>query len=87
MSYAVCRMQNMKSYDLKGMQFHNQLERESKMNFDVNVSKKHLNYDIVNENPIDYNKWVKEIIDSRREGSMITSKDAVLVNELLVTSN
>ncbi|WP_201024470.1 plasmid recombination protein, partial [Sporosarcina koreensis] len=39
MSYAVCRMQKMKYHDLKGIQFHNQRERESKTNPDIDKDK------------------------------------------------
>ncbi|CAI3335101.1 tyrosine-type recombinase/integrase [Enterococcus cecorum] len=35
MSYAVCRMQKVKSAGLKGMQFHNQRERKSRTNDDT----------------------------------------------------
>src|SRR5699024_11263643 len=35
MSYAVCRMQKVKSAGLKGMQFHNQRERKSRTNDDI----------------------------------------------------
>jgi hypothetical protein len=87
MSFAVCRMQKMKSYDLKGMQFHNQRERESKTNHEIDKSRCHLNYDLVNPEKIDYNKRVKEIIEIQKTGKRQTRKDAVLVNELLVTSD
>ena len=87
MSYAICRMQKMKSHDLKGMQFHNQRERESKTNPDIDKDRIHLNYDLVNAEKIDYNKQVKEIIESQKTGTRKTRKDAVLVNELLVTSD
>lgn len=87
MSYAVCRMQKLKAFDLKGIQFHNQRERESKTNFDIDKSKSSLNYDLVNDGPIDYNERVKEIIDSQKVGDRKTRKDAVVVNELLVTSD
>ncbi|MCK2006104.1 plasmid recombination protein [[Brevibacterium] frigoritolerans] len=87
MSYAVCRMEKMKSHDLKGMQFHNQRERESKTNPDIDKSKSGLNYDLVNPEKIDYNKRVKEIIENQKTGTRKTRKDAVLVNELLVTSD
>src|SRR5699024_12099967 len=36
---------------------------------------------------IDYNERVKEIIESQKTGTRKTRKDAVLVNELLVTSD
>src|SRR5699024_1511701 len=78
MSYAVCRMQKVKSAGLKGMQFHNQRERESRTNED---------YDLQNDENINYNERVKDIIDSQKTGTRKTRKDAVLVNELLVTSD
>lgn len=87
MSFAVVRMAKMKSHDLKGMQFHNQREKESKTNPDIDKSKNHLNYDLHNSGPIDYNKRVKEIINSQKVSERKTRKDAVLVNELLVTSD
>ncbi len=77
----------MKSHDLKGMQFHNQRERESKTNPDIDKERSHLNYDLVNPDKIDYNKRVKEIIESQKMGTRKTRKDAVLVNELLITSD
>lgn len=87
MSFAVCRMEKMKSHDLKGMQFHNQRERESKTNPDIDSDRSDLNYDLVNPEKIDYNKRVKEIIENQKTGTRKTRKDAVLVNELLVTSD
>ena len=87
MSFAVVRMQKMKSHDLKGIQFHNQRERESKTNEDIDPDRTHENYDLVNDEPIDYNERVKEIIESQKVGTRKTRKDAVLVNELLVTSD
>lgn len=80
-------MQKMKSHDLKGIQFHNQRERESKTNSDIDKERSHKNYDFVNDENIDYNERVKEIIESQKTGSRKTRKDAVLVNELLVTSD
>ncbi|CWU68968.1 Plasmid recombination enzyme [Listeria monocytogenes] len=77
----------MKSHDLKGIQFHNQRERESKTNSDIDKERSHKNYDFVNDENIDYNERVKEIIESQKTGSRKTRKDAVLVNELLVTSD
>ena len=87
MSYAVVRMQKMKSHALKGMQFHNQRERESKTNPDIDEERTHENYDLKNDTNIDYNERVKEIIESQKTGTRKTRKDAVLVNELLVTSD
>lgn len=87
MSYAVVRMVKLKSHDLKGIQFHNQRERDSKTNLDIDKSKSELNYDLLNSTKIDYNKRVKEIIETQKEGTRKIRKDAVLVNEFLVTSD
>nr|AFX82605.1 putative recombinase/mobilization protein [Planococcus citreus] len=86
-SFAVVRMQKMKSPDLKGMQFHNQRERESRTNPDIDPDRAHLNYDLLHQEKIDYNQQVKAIIESQKVSERKTRKDAVLVNELLVTSD
>lgn len=87
LSFAVVRMIKLKSHDLKGIQFHNQREKESKTNIDIDKSKSAFNYDLINSNKIDYNKQVKKIIESQKEGTRKIRKDAVLVNEFLVTSD
>src|SRR5699024_8586616 len=87
MSYAVVRMQKMKSHDLKGIQFHNQRERERKTNDDIDEELSDEKYDLANNENIDYKERVKEIIESQKTGTRKTRKDAVLVNELLVTSD
>src|SRR5699024_8989981 len=76
-----------KSAGLKGMQFHNQRERESRTNEDIDRERTHENYDLQNDENINYNERVKDIIDSQKTGTRKTRKDAVLVNELLVTSD
>lgn len=87
MSFAVCRMVKMKSHDLKGVQFHNQRERESKTNQDIDKELSKENYDLVNEGNINYNEHVKQIIESQKTGTRKTRKDAVLVNEFVLTSD
>src|SRR5699024_12777063 len=74
-----------KSAGLKGMQFHNQRERESRTNEDIDRERTHENYDLQNDENINYNERVKDIIESQKTGTRKTRKDAVLVNELLVT--
>lgn len=87
LSYAVVRMAKMKSHDLKGIQFHNQRERESRTNPDIDKEKTKENYDLINAANINYNERVKEIIESQKTDTRKTRKDAVLVNELIVTSD
>src|SRR5699024_7480525 len=69
MSYAVCRMQKVKSAGLKGMQLHNQRERESRTNEDIDRERTHENYDMQNDENINYNEIVKDIIDSQKIGT------------------
>src|SRR5699024_5275228 len=87
MSYAVCSMHKVKSHGLKDMQCHNQRERESRTNEDIDRKRTHENYELQNDKNINYNERVKDIIDSQKTGTRKTRKDAVLVNELLVTSD
>src|SRR5690625_7835456 len=87
MSYAVCRMQKVKSAGVKSMQFHKQRERESRTNEDIDRERTHENYDLQNDENINYNERVKDIIDSQKKGTRKTRKDPVIVNELLVTSD
>src|SRR5699024_8862845 len=65
----------------------NQRERESKTNDDIDKERSHENYDLKNDENINYNERVKDIIDSQKIGTRKTRKDAVLVNELLITSD
>src|SRR5699024_6550568 len=62
-------------------------ERESKTNDDMDKVRSHENYDLKNDENINYNERVKDIIDSQKTGTRKTRKDAVLVNELLITSD
>lgn len=87
MSYAVVHMQKIKSPALKGMQIHHQRERESKTNPDIDEDRSKQNYDLANDENIDFTKRVNEIIESQKKGTRKTRKDAVLVNELLITSD
>src|SRR5699024_7306064 len=87
MSYAVCRMQKVKSAGLKGMQFHNQRERESRTNEDIDRERTHENDDLQNDENINDHGRGNDRVDSQKTGTRKTREDAVLVNELLVTSD
>ena len=87
MSFAVSRMIKMKANDLKGMQYHNQRERESKTNADIEKSKTNLNYDLVNSEKISFTSKVNEIIEEQKTGSRKIRKDAVVVCEWVITSD
>src|SRR5699024_12666454 len=82
MSYAVCRMQKVKSAGLKGMQFHNQRERESGTNEDIDRERTHEKYDLQNDENINNNERVKDIIETKKTGTRKTRKEAFPENEL-----
>src|SRR5699024_7726321 len=75
MRYAVSSTKNVTAAGRKSLQSHTQREPT------------HENYDLQNDENINYNERVKDIIDSQKTGTRKTRKDAVLVNELLVTSD
>lgn len=87
MSFAVVHMQKIKSPALKGIQIHHQREKESHTNPDIDDERSHENYDLVNNQDVEFHERVKEIIESQKVGTRKTRKDAVLVNELLITSD
>jgi len=86
-SKLVCRMQKVKKNDVKGYQIHNQRERESKTNPDINPDLSHLNRDYINgEHTIYMEKW-KGIFESQNESKRALRKDAVYFNEFVVGSD
>ena len=87
MSMVVARMQKMKSGNLTGSQKHNQREFKNHTNKNIDSEKEHLNYDLVNQEKINYLEKANEIIDSQKVSNRATRKDAVLVNEWIITSN
>lgn len=87
MSKMVARMEKMKSGNLQGIQRHNQRETENHSNPDIDISRSHLNYDLVNDEPVNYREQVKNIIDSQRISQRAVRKDAVLVDEWIITSD
>jgi hypothetical protein len=52
-NFAVIHMKKFKEQEVKGMQIHNQREKESHSNFDIDKSHSPLNYDLLNDFPID----------------------------------
>ena len=87
MSFSVVHMQKIKSAGIKGMQFHNQRERESRTNEDIDKEKSQLNYDLKNVKDIDFNKRVNEIIKDEVITTRAIRKDAVKMCNFLVTSD
>jgi hypothetical protein len=80
-------MQKLKQSAIKGMQIHNQREKESQTNPDIDGSRSHLNYDLVNPMPIDYNEKVNKMIYEGVATGKTIRKDAVKLASFLVTSD
>lgn len=73
--------------DVKGIQIHNQREKESHTNHDIEKGRTHFNYDLHNNSHIDYLKAVKEKIEQNVETNRAIRKDAVVMCEFVVTSD
>ncbi|MGK0724687.1 MobV family relaxase [Aerococcus urinaeequi] len=86
MAYAVARMQKMKVGNLKGIENHNKRKTKNHTNQDIDVTKSHLNYDLV-ESSGTYHKDIMGYINKNKASTRAVRKDAVVVNEWLVTSS
>lgn len=87
MSYAVLHMQKLKQPAIKGIQIHNQREKESHTNGDIDESRKHLNYDLVNQSNVDYDEKINKRIEEGVTTGKTIRKDAVKVASFMVTSD
>lgn len=87
MSKIAARMAKMKAENLGGIQRHNQRETENHSNKDIDSERSKLNYDLVNPEPVNYHEKVLEIINSQRLSKRAIRKDAVLVDEWIITSD
>lgn len=80
-------MEKYKSTDVKGLQLHNQREKESLTNMDIDRERSLLNYDLLNDSLIDYNERIQREIDERYTGTKKIRKDAVKLCSFVVTSD
>ncbi|MCL5271971.1 MAG: plasmid recombination protein [Gammaproteobacteria bacterium] len=72
---------------VRGIQSHNQREKESKKNPDIDKTRSDQNYDILNSSNINYNRAVKERIDNFATQTATVRKDAVVMCNFIVTSD
>lgn len=87
MSYLVARMQKMKSQNLGEIQKHNQREFDYYDSKEIDLSRSHLNVDLVNPSKINYRDRIMTIIEGQKEGKKAIRKDAVLVNGWIISSD
>ncbi|MDN6147178.1 MAG: plasmid recombination protein [Tetragenococcus koreensis] len=86
MSMIVARMQKMKAGNLVGIGNHNQRKSENHANKEIDVSKAHLNYDLVNRTE-NYKRDIEQFIEENKSTTRAVRKDAVLVNEWIISSD
>lgn len=87
MSYFAGNMKKLKGHMLKGMQIHNQREKVSATNTDIDKGKSSENYDLANPAPIDYQKKIESRIAAAVKGNRKIRKDAVVCNSWVITSD
>ena len=68
MAYVVARMQKMKVGNMKGIENHNKRKTKNHANKDIDVTKSHLNYDLV-ENSDTYHKNIVGYINENKASS------------------
>ena len=87
MSYMVCHFGKYKSGNVFGLQKHNQRENENYSNMDIDKARTPLNYDLVNQEDINYLKRVKTIIEANRRSERAIRKDATVYCECIISSD
>ena len=86
MSFAVARMQKVKSGNLVGVGNHIQRNTDNHSNKDIDVERSQLNYDLVNRTE-NYKRDIEQFINDNKSSSRAVRKDAVLINEWIITSD
>lgn len=87
MSMVVARMQKMKASNLVGIGNHNQRKTQNHSNEDIDMQRSHLNYDLVEGRTNNYKTDIEKFINEKKASQRATRKDAVLVNEWILTSD
>ena len=86
MSMIVARMQKMKAENLVGIGNHNQRKTKNHSNPDIDSSLSKLNYDLVDRTQ-NYKTDIENFINENKSTTRAVRKDAVLVNEWIITSD
>ena len=87
MSYMVCHFGKYKKGNVFGLQKHNQRENENYSNMDIDKARTPLNYDLVNQEGINYLKRVKAIIEANRASERAIRRDATVYCECIISSD
>src|SRR5699024_2929810 len=76
----------MKAGNLVGMGNHNQRLTDNHSNKDIDTERSYLNYDLVNRTD-NYKTDIQQFINENKSSSRAVRKDAVLINEWIITSD
>ncbi|MFP3393402.1 MobV family relaxase, partial [Brevibacillus sp. SIMBA_076] len=80
-------MRKFKSADIKGLQIHNQREKESHTNPDIDQNRAHLNYDLLHDKRVDYKAMINEHIEKNVETKRAIRKDAVRCCSFMISAS
>ena len=86
MSMIVARMEKMKSGNLVGIGNHNQRKTKNHSNKEIDKTRSHLNYDLLNRTE-NYKTDIEKFINENKSTQRAVRKDAVLINEWIITSD
>ena len=88
MSYSIIRVAKVKGKtNTTGIQKHVQRENKNYENLDIDLEKSHLNYDLVNDEPIEFNSMIDEKIEENYTGNRKIRSDAVKHVDGIITSD
>lgn len=88
MSHSILRIERVKTQsDVTGIQKHVQRETKNYANKDIDKSKTVLNYDLLNDGHIDFNKRVSERLENGYTGKRKIRSDAIKLVDGIITSD
>jgi len=87
MGYAVVHMMKLSKGAIRGIQSHNQREKDSRNNPDIDKTRSDQNYDLIHHARINYHKEIKDCIEHFATETKTVRKDAVLLCNFIITSD
>ncbi|MED2771781.1 MobV family relaxase [Bacillus thuringiensis] len=86
--FVICHMQKFKMRDVKGLQIHNQREKESHSNSDIIQARTEQNYDLIHDKEkVDYKKLIQNRIDNGVVSNRAIRKDAVVCCSFMISAS
>jgi uncharacterized protein YlxW (UPF0749 family) len=88
MSYSILRVEKVKNANvIRALQRHNQRENKNYGNTDIDLSKSHLNYDLIHSEKIQYTKEIEKRIEEGYTGKRKIRNDAIKLVDGIITSD